>query len=57
MVEIMFLFYAFLKAFARRGLAKINELNKLESLSNSVDTAGSAESFRQATVKVCVLIL
>lgn len=41
-----------LQAFARRGLAKINELSNLESLSSSVETPLSEITFRTATVKV-----
>ncbi|VDH93978.1 Hypothetical predicted protein, partial [Mytilus galloprovincialis] len=44
------------EAFARRGLAKINELNKLESLSSASESADSAESFRHATVKMAVMV-
>ncbi|XP_069141650.1 cilia- and flagella-associated protein 54-like isoform X4 [Argopecten irradians] len=44
------------EAFARRGLAKINELSRLESLSSSTETNQSEEAFRQATVKMAVMV-
>ncbi|KAL8594726.1 hypothetical protein ACOMHN_051672 [Nucella lapillus] len=44
------------EAFARRGLAKINELSQLEHLSNSVETPQSEFAFRQATVRMAVMV-
>ncbi|KAK7102964.1 hypothetical protein V1264_021114 [Littorina saxatilis] len=44
------------EAFARRGLGKINELSQLEHLSNSVETPESEFSFRQATVRMAVMV-
>ncbi|XP_021355787.1 cilia- and flagella-associated protein 54-like isoform X2 [Mizuhopecten yessoensis] len=45
-----------MNAFARRGLAKINELSRLESLSSSTETLESEDAFRQATVKMAVMV-
>nr|XP_022298745.1 cilia- and flagella-associated protein 54-like isoform X2 [Crassostrea virginica] len=44
------------EAFARRGLAKINELSNLESLSSSVETPLSEITFRTATVKMAIMV-
>lgn len=44
------------QAFARRGLAKINELSNLENLSSSIETPLSEITFRTATVKVMIKI-
>nr|XP_034306398.1 cilia- and flagella-associated protein 54 isoform X5 [Crassostrea gigas] len=44
------------EAFARRGLAKINELSNLENLSSSVETPLSEITFRTATVKMAVMV-
>lgn len=44
------------EGFARRGLAKINELSQLEHLSSSVQTQESEFAFRQATVRMAVMV-
>ncbi|ESO99723.1 hypothetical protein LOTGIDRAFT_238728 [Lottia gigantea] len=44
------------EAFARRGLAKINELNQLERMSNSVQSPQSTVAFRQATIKMAIMV-
>lgn len=44
------------EAFARRGLAKINELSQLEHMSSSVETPQSEFAFRQATVRMAVMV-
>ncbi|XP_046336681.2 cilia- and flagella-associated protein 54-like isoform X2 [Haliotis rufescens] len=44
------------EGFARRGLAKINELSKLEGLSSSQETPESEIAFREATVKMAVMV-
>ncbi|KAK7503699.1 hypothetical protein BaRGS_00005238, partial [Batillaria attramentaria] len=44
------------EAFARRGLAKISELSQLESLSSSVQTPVSEYAFRQATIRMAVMV-
>jgi hypothetical protein len=40
------------QGFARRGLAKINELSQLEHLSSSAMTPETEFAFRQATTRV-----
>ncbi|XP_025107174.1 cilia- and flagella-associated protein 54-like isoform X1 [Pomacea canaliculata] len=44
------------EVFARRALSKLNELSQLESLSNSVETPQREYAFRQATVRMAVMI-
>ncbi|XP_062618793.1 cilia- and flagella-associated protein 54-like [Saccostrea cucullata] len=44
------------EAFARRGLAKINELSNLENLSSSIETPLSEITFRTATVKMAIMV-
>ncbi|KAK3102398.1 hypothetical protein FSP39_011137 [Pinctada imbricata] len=44
------------EAFARRGLAKINELSNLESLSSSIETPLTEIAFRAATVKMAIMV-
>ena len=52
---IVFIYHK-LQAFARRALSKINELNQLESMSNSPENPTVSVAFRQATIKVISFI-
>ncbi|MBN3283395.1 CFA54 protein, partial [Polyodon spathula] len=44
------------EVFARRALSKINELSKLEEMSTSRQSAEVERAFREATVKVAVMV-
>ncbi|XP_041347318.1 cilia- and flagella-associated protein 54-like [Gigantopelta aegis] len=44
------------EAFARRGLLKINELSKLESISSSHETHNAESSFRLSAVKMAIMV-
>ncbi|XP_058841492.1 cilia- and flagella-associated protein 54-like isoform X3 [Acipenser ruthenus] len=44
------------EVFARRALSKINELSKLEEMSTSRQSAEVEKAFREATVKVAVMV-
>ncbi|NXS46895.1 CFA54 protein, partial [Balaeniceps rex] len=42
--------------FARRGLIKIDELKQLENISSSLENSGTKKIFREATLKMSVMI-
>ncbi|XP_064633928.1 cilia- and flagella-associated protein 54-like isoform X3 [Lineus longissimus] len=44
------------EAFARRGLAKINELSQLENISSSPQSVLREVSFRTATIKMAIMV-
>ncbi|XP_074644355.1 cilia- and flagella-associated protein 54-like [Tubulanus polymorphus] len=44
------------EAFARRGLSKINELSQLECVSSSKEDVNTELSFRQATIRMAVMM-
>ncbi|ELU16988.1 hypothetical protein CAPTEDRAFT_224115 [Capitella teleta] len=44
------------EAFARRAVSKINELSQLESLSSNPESKEVEEAFRQATIKMAIMI-
>lgn len=44
------------ESFARRGLSKINELSQLETMSSSKNTPEREAAFRQATIKMAIMV-
>ena len=44
------------EAFAKRGLAKVNELNEIEKMSTSESTPATEAAFRQAKTKMQAMI-
>ncbi|XP_052780184.1 cilia- and flagella-associated protein 54-like isoform X4 [Mya arenaria] len=44
------------ESFARRGLGKIQELSQLESMSSAKDTPDREAAFRQATIKMAIMV-
>ncbi|XP_053377953.1 cilia- and flagella-associated protein 54-like isoform X4 [Mercenaria mercenaria] len=44
------------ESFARRGLSKIQELSQLESMSNAEDSPEREVAFRQATIKMAIMV-
>ncbi|KAL4227140.1 hypothetical protein ACF0H5_015113 [Mactra antiquata] len=44
------------ESFARRGLSKIQELSQLESMSNAKDSPDREAAFRQATIKMAIMV-
>ncbi|XP_052282343.1 cilia- and flagella-associated protein 54-like isoform X6 [Dreissena polymorpha] len=44
------------ESFARRGLSKIQELSQLEAMSSAKDTPEREAAFRQATIKMAIMV-